>query len=155
MRKEKTIDIPATRKQALNLAAMQKLLKKRLTKAVAAQAKHYNLKHKLRKYNIGDLVYLYSQNIKSTRPFKKLNWKFYRPYTVAEYVGKQAYKLKLPQTMKIHDVFHVLLLELCDQAYKSNVPPLLPINVESKDEYEVKEIFNSRSHYGKLQYFVK
>ena len=72
-----------------------------------------------------------------------------------ELVSKQAYKLKLPQIMKIHDIFLVSLLESCDVAHKSNVPPPLLINVESEDKYEVEEIFNSRSHYGKLQYFVK
>ena len=53
--------------------AMKKLLEKHLTKAVAAQAKHYNSKHKLRKYNVGDLVYLNSQNIESTCLSKKLD----------------------------------------------------------------------------------
>ena len=155
VREEKTTDIPAARKRALNLAAMRKLLEKRLTKAVAAQAKHYNSKHKPRKYNVGDLVYLNSRNIESTRPSKKLDWKFYGPYKVIEPVGKQAYKLNLPQTMKIHNVFHVSLLEPCDGAHEGNVPPPPPINVEGEDEYEVEEILDSRSHYGKLQYFVK
>ena len=58
VRKEKTTDILAARKQAFNLAAMRKLLETYITKAVAAQAKHYNSKHKPRKYNVGDLVYL-------------------------------------------------------------------------------------------------
>ena len=155
VRKEKTTNIPAARKQTLNLVAMQKLLEKHLTKAVAAQAKHYNLKHKLRKYNIGDFVYLNSRNIKSIHPFKKLNWKFYGPYKVIEPVGKQAYKLNLPQTMKIHNMFHVSLLEPCDGAHKSNVPPPPPVNIESEDKYKVEEILNSKSHYGKLQYFIK
>ena len=72
-----------------------------------------------------------------------------------EPVGKQAYKLKLPQTIKMHDIFHVSLLEPCDGAHKGNVLLPLPINVKNKDKYEVEEIFNSRSYYGKLQYFVK
>ena len=155
MREEKTTDIPAARKQVLNLAAMQKLLEKCLTKAVAVQAKYYNLKHKPRKYNIGDLVYFNSQNIKSTRPSKKLDWKFYGPYTVVEPVGKQAYKLKLPQTMKIHDMFYVLLLKPYNRAHEGNIPLPLPINVKGKDKYEVKKVLDSRSHYGKLQYFIK
>ena len=96
VRKEKITDIPAAHKRVLNLAAMQKLLKKCFTKAVAVQAKHYNLKHKLRKNNIRDFVYLNSWNIKSTRLFKKLDWKFYRLYRIIEPVGKQVYKLKLP-----------------------------------------------------------
>ena len=71
--KEKTTNIPAVRKRALNLAAMQKLLDKHFTKVVAVQAKHYNSKHKPRKYNIGDFVYLNSQNIESTCSSKKLD----------------------------------------------------------------------------------
>ena len=137
------------------MAAMQKFLKKPFMKVVAAQAKHYNLKYKSRKYNVGDLVYLNSQNIKSTCPSKKLDWKFYRLYMVVEPVGKQVYKLKLSQTMKIYDVFHMSLLEPCDKAYKSNVPPPPSINVEGEDKYKVEKILDSRSYYGKLQYFVK
>ena len=56
-----------------NLAAIQKLLEKHLTKMMAAQVKHYNLKRKLRNYNVGDFVYHNSQNIESTCPFKKLD----------------------------------------------------------------------------------
>ena len=134
---------------------MRKLLKKHLTKAVTAQARHYNSKHKPRKYNIRNLVYLNSQNIQSTCLSKKLNRKFYGPYTMIEPVSKQAYKLKLPQTMKIYNMFHISLLEPCDRAHEGDVPLPPPINIENKDKYEVKEILDSRSHYGKLQYFVK
>ena len=88
VRKKKTTDIPAACKRAFNLAAMQKLLEKRLTKVVAAQVKHYNSKHKLRKYNIGDFVYLNNQNIESTRTFKKLDWKFYGSYKMIKLVDK-------------------------------------------------------------------
>ena len=153
--KKKTTDIPAARNWALNLVAMWKLLEKYLTKTVVLQVKHCNLKHKPHKYNIKDFVYLNSSNIKSTCLSKKLDWKFYGPYKVIEPVGKQAYKLKLPQTMKIHDVFHVSLLKQCDRAHKSNVPPPLPINVKGKDKYKIEKILNNRSYYGKLQYFVK
>lgn len=57
--------------------------------------------------------------------------------------------------MKIHDIFHILLLKLYNWAYKSNVSPPPFINVESKNEYKIKKIFHSKNHYGKLQYFVK
>ena len=134
---------------------MQKLLEKRLTKVVVTQAMHYNSKHKPRKYNVGDFVYFNSQNIESTRPSKKLDWKFYEPYIVIELVGKQAYKLKLPQIMKIHDVLYISLLKPYNKAHKGNVPPSSSINIKNKDKYKVEKIFDSRSHYGKLQYFVK
>ena len=57
--------------------------------------------------------------------------------------------------MKIHDVFHVSLLEPCDGAHKGDKPPPLSTNIESKDKYKVKEILDSKSYYSKLQYFVK
>ena len=81
--------------------------------------------------------------------------KFYGLYKMIELIGKQAYKLKSLQTMKIHDIFYVSLLELYDEAYVGGIPPSLPISVEGKNKYEVEKIFDSRSHYSKLQYFVK
>ena len=57
--------------------------------------------------------------------------------------------------MKIHDMFHLSLLKLCDRAHKGDILPLPPINIEDENKYKVVEILNSRSHYGKLQYFIK
>ena len=37
--------------------------------------------------------------------------KFFGPFQVLHHVGKQAYKLELPRKWKIHNVFHVSLLE--------------------------------------------
>ena len=113
------------------------------------------MKHQSYKYNVGDFVYLNNKNIESIYQSKKLDWKFYRPYKMIEPVDKQAYKLKLLQTIKIHNVFHVSPLELYDGTHKDNTLPPLSINIESEVKYKVKKILNSKSHYGKLQYFVK
>jgi hypothetical protein len=64
----------------------------------------------------GDKVWLLASNITSQRPNKKLNNKQYGPFPVLEKIGSHAYRLALPETMKIHDVFHVSLLT----AYKSD-----------------------------------
>ena len=56
--------------------------------------------------------------------------------------------------MKIHDVFHVSLLELYTKINDSNVSTSLSIVVKGEDEYEVKEIFDSQIHQRKLQYLV-
>ena len=97
MHEKKFINISAACKQTLNLIAMQKLLKKCLTKAVILQAKHYNSKYQPCKSNIKDFLYFNSQNIELICLFKKLDWKFDRLYKVIELVDKQAYKLKLFQ----------------------------------------------------------
>lgn len=58
MRKKKEVNISAAYTQAFNLTTMQKLFEKCFSKAVAAQAKYYNSKHKPRKYNVKNLIYL-------------------------------------------------------------------------------------------------
>ena len=136
------------------MAAMHRRLEKRLAKAVAFQAKYYNSKHIAREYNVGDLIYLNSKNIDSTRLTKKLDQKFYGPYTVINRIGKVAYRLDLPASIKIHNVFYVSLLKLCDQS-KSSILPLPPIIVDSEKEFEVEKVLDSRTHYGKLQYLIK
>lgn len=46
------------------------------------------------------------------------NQKFYGPFVVVEKVDVVAYKLKLPVTTCIHNVFHVSILkELRDERY--------------------------------------
>ena len=43
--------------------------------------------------------------------YKKLSPRYCGPYTVVKSVGSQAYKLDLPEHLKVHNVFHVNLLK--------------------------------------------
>ena len=65
---------------------------------------------KARSYAPGKKVWLNSKYIKTKRN-RKLEAKFFGPFRVLHPVGKQAYKLELPKKWRIHDVFHVSLLE--------------------------------------------
>ena len=67
-----------------------------------------------------------------------------------ELVGIKTYKLKLPQTIKIYNVFYISLLKPCDRTHKSNILLLPSINVESEDKYKVKNILNSKNYDSKL-----
>ncbi|HEX8609391.1 MAG TPA: reverse transcriptase domain-containing protein [Pedobacter sp.] len=108
-------------------------------------------------YNVGDKVWLMRRFIQTTRPSGKLDYKKLGKYEILERVGTHAYKLKLPPSMEIHPVFHVSLLEPANSnPLKGQYqPPPPPTIVNNEKEYEVEEIFDSRSRNHTLQYKVK
>ena len=146
IRNERLKNIPSTKTRVLNVAEVREKLEARLKKAQEAEAKYHNKKHTPRTFEAENKVYLHSKNIKSTRPSKKLDYKYYRLFKIEEPVGKQAYWLKLLKKMKIHDVFHVSLLEPYTKTNDSNVPAPPPIVIEGENEYEIKEILDSQIH---------
>ena len=148
-------DILFAKTRALNIARMREKLETKLKKAQKAQAKYYNKKHIPRTFKAEDKIYLYSKNIESMCLFKKLDYKYYGPFKIEKPIGKQVYQLKLLQKMKIHDVFHVSLLESYTKTDNSNVPVPPSIVVKGEDEYKVEEIFDSQIHQEKLQHLVK
>ncbi len=81
-----------------------------LLHAQELQKRAYDKGIKSRSYAPGEKIWLNSKYIKTKRN-KKLESKLFRPFRVLHAVGKQAYKLGLPTKWKIHDVFHMSLLE--------------------------------------------
>ena len=118
--------------------------------------KYYNAKYKPQSYKVGNMVYLNSKNIKSMRPSKKLDYKYYRLYKIELPFGKQAYCFWLPPSMKIHNVFHMSLLKLYNVQLGSilSPSPFVIIN-EIEEKYKIKEILDTQLYYNKLQYLVK
>ena len=62
-------------------------------------------------YQVGDLVMLNGRNIKTCRPSKKLDHKNHGPCQIEKIVSPLAVHLMLLWKWKIHNVFHVSLLE--------------------------------------------
>ena len=95
--------------------------------------------------SIGDLVMLNAKNIRTKRPTKKLAPKFYGPFKILEKIGTRSYRLELDQRWRIHNVFHVSLLE----PYKSSSDPQRtqlrpqPEEIEGEKEFEVERIIRS------------
>jgi hypothetical protein len=59
----------------------------------------------------GDRAMLRGENIRTRRPSKKLDHKLHGPFEVKDIISKNAVRLTLPRSWKIHNVFHVSLLE--------------------------------------------
>jgi len=62
-------------------------------------------------YQVGDLVMLNGRNIRTRQPSKKLDHKNHGPFQIEKIVSPLAIRLTLPRKWKIHNVFHVSLLE--------------------------------------------
>ena len=96
-------------------------------------------------YEEGDMVWLSTKNIQTERSSKKLDHKMIGPYRVEELIGS-ACRLKLPASMKIHDVFHTSLLrKTADDPLPGQVnEPSPPVIVDNKEEWEVDDILDAR-----------
>ena len=148
-------EIPAVDARIDEIRAVRAQLEKRCVEAAKTQAMYHDKKITPRRYAVGDRVWLSGKNIRTVRPSKKLDYKFHGPYEITEVVGKQAYRLALPETAPaVHPVFHVSLLEPATQA-NDEPPQAEPLVVDDQEEWEVEEVLDSRMRRNKLQYLVK
>ncbi len=138
---------------------MQKVLlyiQERMGNAQKDMAKQANKHREDIEFKEGNMVFLSSKNIVSTRPSKKLADKKYGPFKVTKVVNGD-YQLQLPVTFRIHDVFHPSLLSLAATnplpGQKTTPPP--PTDVNGQKEFGLEEILDSRTYYGRLQYRCK
>ena len=114
-----------------NLYHAQKLQKQANDKSV-----------KPKSYAFSDKFCLNSKYIK-TKQNRKLEAKFFGPFQLLHPVGKQAYKLELPKKCRIHNVFHMSLLEQ-DITRKERVKKVPELDAGDKSkEYKVEAIWNS------------
>ena len=78
---------------------------------------------------------------------QKLETKFFDPFQILHLIGKQAYKLDLLIKWKIHNIFHMSLLNQ-DTTSKGRMNELFPepeskFDTGNNKEYEVKAIKDS------------
>ena len=99
---------------------------------------------KPRGYAPSEKIWFNSKYIKTKRN-RKLETKFFGLFWVLHPVGKQAYKLELPKKWRIHDIFHVSLLEQ-DNTRKERVHEENAEELNDGDdsgEYKVEVIWDS------------
>ena len=126
----------------------------RLQEARASQERYVNAKHLPIQFRKGDKVMLKSQNIRTRRPSKKLDDKFLGPFEVDEPVGKQSYRLVLPEKYgRIHPVFHVSLLEPFVRRACETTPE--PEDIDGGKEWQVEQILEQRKRNSRFEYLVR
>jgi len=103
-------------------------------------------------FMVEERVYLRTDNIHIKQRSKKLNNKSIEPFEVKRNIKGLSYELDLLKKMQIHPVFHVFMLQCCNQFI-----PLQTIktSVKPDEEYQVENILKQQMISGKTHYLVK
>ena len=80
----------------------------------------------------GDKVYLLRKNVKIIKPNSKLNHVKIGPFKILRSIKGVSFKFGLPNTIKIHPVFHALLLKPADNATPTAI--IKPGYIDSQKE---------------------
>ena len=109
-----TIKVEASKQMLETMEQQIKAIRKDIQAAKDRQKQYADPKRSDRVFKEGDKVFIRVRPKRSSLSFgkyKKLSPRYCGPYEVVKCIGSQAYKLKLPIHLKVHDVFHVSLLK--------------------------------------------
>jgi hypothetical protein len=147
--------VPAVHARLQKLEDAREKMREHWRYAVDRQVERYNRKHKPIQFKRGQLVMLSTRNLRFDATKTKLAPRFIGPFRVLERVGKQAYRLALPQQYSLlHNVFPVSLLEPWHSNKGSDPLPMPPL-AEEEDEWEVEAILDKATIDREAYYLVK
>jgi Chromo (CHRromatin Organisation MOdifier) domain len=107
-------------------------------------------------FTVGQKVWLDTRNIK-TNYHKKMALKREGPFEVEEVLGPVTYRLKLPITWKVHNVFHAVLLKpyVETKVHGENFSWQIPDILDREEVYNVEMILKHRRRGRSYQYLIK
>lgn len=149
------LHVPAAEHFTDSLHKLQDTLRAEISYAQAThkEASDENRLPNLR-YKAGDKVWLVRRNIQTKRPSSKLDFKKLGPYEVKRAIGNIAYELELEPANRIHNVFHVNLLEPYHESKlrgtKQQVRP--QVIMQNQEDWIVEEIIKAFYQGRKLRY---
>jgi transposase InsO family protein len=127
--------------------------KAHMEKAQAKQKRAADSHRKGDDLEVGDYVYVSTKNWSTDRPSRKLASQMEGPFLILAKDGN-SYKVQLPHTMKIHNVFSpekLLKAAMNPLPGQINIPPP-PLQVTEDEEWEVEHLLAVRLLHGKLEY---
>ena len=101
---------------------------------------------------IEEKVYLRTDNIHIKQRSKKLNNKSIELFKVKQNIKRLSYKLDLLKKMQIHSVFHVFMLQCCNQFIPLQI---IETFVEFNEKYQVENILEKQMISRKAHYLVR
>lgn len=119
------------------------------------QAEYANQRRRHFKFSEGDEVMLSTENLAQQYGVRKFSARWSGPFKIIQKISATAYKLQLPNTWRIHPVFHVSLLKpavFSDKYPHRGYPRPPPIH--SSDVYTVEKLLDRKEvrHRGRIKY---
>ena len=107
-------------------------------------------------WKVGNKVWLETTNLRLQYPCRKLSPKRLGPFEITQVLSPLVYRLRLPPTWKIHDVFHACLLSPFKQTdtHGPSFSTPLPTLIGSEEEYEVETIISHKGSPGRRKYLT-
>jgi len=137
-----------SQKAILNIAEIKKLHKD-LTDRIQQQTEQTT---ELKPFVVEERVYLRTNNIHVRQRSKKLNNKSIKLFEIKRNIKRLSYELDLLKEMQIHSVFHVFMLQCCNQFIPLQI---IETSVKLNEEYQVKNILEQQMISEKTHYLIK
>ncbi|CAI7881856.1 unnamed protein product, partial [Closterium sp. NIES-54] len=143
------------------VTTMQQLWEKtqrRLTTMQTSQKQYADRQRRDHSVAVGDQVLLDMRNLNLSHLPSKLRPRFCGPFLVEAQVTPVTFHLRLPNTWKLHNAFHVQLLKPYkdpnQQFQGRQLPPPPPVLIQEEPEYEVERVLTHRRRGGKTLEFL-
>lgn len=79
-------------------------------------SKYYDKRRQLKEFDVGTMIWLKTDNIRTRRTYRKFDHRKIGPFKITERIGPLTYRLDLPATLSIHNVFHIELLQQTNES---------------------------------------
>lgn len=148
-RPDENIRNPVSRIYAHWIKQIHDQCREQLERTRGAMGRYYDKRrHSGPKFKPGDLVMVDGRNIKTKRACKKLDHKMHGPFEIDTMISSHAARIRLPGRWRVHNVFHVSLLEPYRQSQmRKPIDPKAVLqaiqDIEDQEYYDIDEIMAS------------